>query len=144
MLNNSNFRTRLKTTVDDSLSLKFCYGATLFGHGKITKATFRVCSIDYDLATSKKKVGHVIYLNDIPNETIQFNIYKFYNSIYMRLWMKTICFAETQYKLVPFLGFDKYNTVWVENDYKNFFMYEIGFTLDEWNLFNELAKQLPE
>ena len=140
---NDNLNNHLEADYTSGLTLKFTNGAALYGHGKISKSTFRLSAIDYNTAISTKKIGHIKRLNKIPNETIQKNIWEFYNSVYMRHWYHMCLFSEQRYDFVPFLGYKKFNKQWEEKDYKNFFIKKIGFTSDEWKLYKEEAEKLP-
>ena len=141
--NNDTLDKYLNKKIGNDLILKFSDGATLFGNGKITKATFRLCAMNYDLACSKEKTGHIIYLNNIPSEEIRKNIYDFYNSIYLRYWIYKCCLGESHYNHIPFLGFDKFKTKWNESDYEDLFINKIGLTNKEWKYYKEEADKLP-
>ena len=141
--NNDTLDKHLNKKIGDDLILKFSNGATLFAHGKIAPATFRLCSINYNLACSKEKIGHIIYLNNIPTEEIRKNIYDFYNSNYLRYWIWKCCLSESQYKYIPYFEFDKFKNKWIESDYENLFINKIGLTDKEWKYYKEEANKLP-
>lgn len=139
-----SLKNHLSKKIESDLILKFLNGTILFAHGKITKATFRLCPINYDLACSKEKVGHIIYLNGFINDNIRYNLFKFYNSIYIRNWIYKFLFSESNYDYLPFIEFDKFNKEWNEEDYKNLFINEIGLTEDEWKYWKNESEKLPE
>ena len=132
----------LKTKIS-GISLKINKGGAFYGNGKITKSTFRLSAIDYKLAISNEEVGHIVYLVNIPSDSIRKNIWEFYNSVFMRYWIYKCNFALQRYDLVPFIGFNRYKKSWTVDDYKNFFVNEIGLTEEEWNTYKTEAEKLP-
>ena len=141
--NNETLKSHLSKEITSDLILKFCDGATLFGNGKITAATFRICALNYRLACSKKPVGHTIYMNNFKDDNIRFNLYNFYNSVYIRNWVYKFLFADTNYNFLPFISFDKFNKLWNINDYKEFFINDIKLTNDEWLYWKKSSEELP-
>ena len=139
-----NLKNHLSLKKDKGLLIKMGYGSSFYhGNGKIMPSTFRLSAINYELATSREDVGHVIYLNNIPNDKIRRNIWEFYNSIYMRYWNYRCLFSMQEHSLIPFLGFNRYKKSWTVDDYKNFFVNEIGLTEEEWNTYKTEAEKLP-